>query len=85
MRKVVFKEWIPQKIENGRIVPGTSCWSNEYTGVGFFHQWAVMYEELRDGVGNITVALVELQDGRIVEVLPSNVRFVVVEEVSDLK
>ena len=34
--------------------------------LGYFHQWGVNYEELRDGVGSYTVAIVELPDGRVI-------------------
>lgn len=81
MRKVSFKEWIPTEWitkENSNIstqVKGTGCWSNEYTGTGLFHQWANACEEYSNGAGNYTVALVELEDGIIKEVLPSNIKF----------
>ncbi len=81
MRKVSFKEWIPTKWVNieGRNtaieVIGTGCWSKEYTCTGLFHQWANACEEYSNGAGNYTVALVELEDGTIKEVLPTNVKF----------
>ncbi len=43
---------------------------------GLFHQWASNYEDCGDaGIGNYTVALVELDDGRVVECLPDTVAF----------
>lgn len=33
---------------------------------GIFHQWGNDYEEIGDGAGNFTVAIVELPNGRIV-------------------
>lgn len=43
---------------------------------GLFHQWASNYEDCGDaGIGNFTVALIELDDGRVVECLPSTVVF----------
>lgn len=46
--------------ENGR-------WHNMEFKLGFFHEWGVNYEEFNDiGVGNYSVAIVELPDGRIV-------------------
>lgn len=43
---------------------------------GLFHQWAQQYEDCGDaGIANYTVGLVELDDGRIVEVIPDTVVF----------
>lgn len=42
---------------------------------GLFHQWGAAYEEFEAGPGNYTVAIVELPDGKIVEVLPSGLVF----------
>ena len=42
---------------------------------GLFHQWAAAYEEFESGPGNYTVALVELPGGRIVESLPTDIKF----------
>lgn len=81
MRKVSFKEWIPTEWiqKDGRNiseqVKGTGCWSKDYTGTGLFHQWANACEEYSNGAGNYTVALVELEDGTIKEVLPFHVKF----------
>ncbi len=42
----------------------------------FFHQWAAACLEGNDNnFGNYTVAIVELPDGKIIEVLPGNVEF----------
>ena len=80
MRKVKFNKWI-SKIEEGtgfvpRYKEGTNCWEKEFPNDGIFHQWASAYEESSEGFGNYTVALVELSDGTITEVLPSNIKFV---------
>lgn len=42
---------------------------------GLFHQWGQGYEEFQSGPGNYTVALIELDDGRIVEGVPDTVVF----------
>lgn len=43
---------------------------------GFFHQWASQFEDCGDaGIGNYTVAIIELEDGRIVEAAPDTVVF----------
>lgn len=84
MRKVLFKKWIPiQYIEkesigilSGRVrVPNTGCWADDFSEEGLFHCWSQSYEELNNGVGNYSVALVEISNGEIVEVLPSNLKF----------
>lgn len=80
MRKVLFKKWIPvQYTDNGQgsklIVQGTACMEKEFSTEGVFHQWANAYEELQTGVGNYTVALVEIADGTIEQVLPNNIKF----------
>jgi hypothetical protein len=81
MRKVLFKTWIPAEYiktegHGSKLVEGTNCWSKGYSNAGYFHQWANAYEEFESGAGNYTVAIIELSDGKIVEVLPSNVMFV---------
>ena len=78
----MFKKWIPQeylKSENGiqQAVKGTGCWQNDFENEGLFHKWGNAYEEFETGAGNYTVAIVELADGTIAEVLPSNLKFVV--------
>lgn len=80
MRKVLFKKWIPQKYDesNGyKPIPDTGKWEDDYKNEGLFHQWANAYEEYDGIVGNYTIALVELIDGTIVEVSPSNLKFVI--------
>ena len=43
---------------------------------GLFHQWGMNYKEFCDaGPGNYSVALIELDDGRIVEGIPNTVVF----------
>ena len=43
---------------------------------GLFHQFANQYEDCGDaGIANYTVALIELDDGRIVEGIPNTVVF----------
>lgn len=86
MRKVLFKKWIPAEYPDGansancmtthRRLPGTNCWEDEFTHEGVFHQWANAFTEFENCIGNFAVALVELPDGTISEVLPSNLKFV---------
>lgn len=42
---------------------------------GRFHGWGVDFEELENGVGNFTVAIIELDDGQIIEALPDRIKF----------
>ena len=43
---------------------------------GLFHQWANDFEDCGEaGIGNYTVAIIELDDGRIVEGIPNTVVF----------
>ena len=43
---------------------------------GLFHRWAQQYEDCGDaGIGNYTVAIIELDDGRVVEANPDTVVF----------
>jgi len=82
MRKVLFKKWIPKQTERvggsmyESVVKGTGRWSDEYSESGIFHQWANAYEESDAGFGNYTVALIEMADGTIGEILPSNIKFI---------
>lgn len=38
----------------------------KYFSLGYFHQWGCDYEEFESGAGNYSVAIVELQDGKII-------------------
>jgi hypothetical protein len=80
LRNVMFKQWIDkQYIGEGsfrRVKEGTNCWEKEFTTIGVFHQWASAYESFESGAGNYTVALIELPNGEMKEVLPSNVKFI---------
>jgi len=44
--------------------------------IGMFHKWGVDYEELNDGVGTYSVAIVELDDGQIRLPYASMVQFI---------
>lgn len=80
MRKVKYKKWIEaiwKESQLGKIIePNTRCWEENYTHEGLFHQWANSYEEFESGPGNFTVALVEIEDGTIIEILPCNIKFI---------
>jgi len=82
LRKVKFNRWIPREVEftgtsNLRgTKPGTNCFEKDYPNEGLFHGWGVNYNEFETGPGNYSTAIVELPDGRVEEVLPSNIKFV---------
>jgi hypothetical protein len=81
MRKVLFKRWIPreltkaegQRYETTKL--GTACWSG-FDYQGLFHEWGVGCSEGETSFGNYSIALIELPDGTIEEVLPTNIKFV---------
>lgn len=81
MRLVLFKTWIPVEWENhpsGGVktkVEGTGKWTDEFQEGGIFQAWGMAYEEFDAGPANYTVALVEMPDGTVTEVLPSNLKF----------
>jgi len=89
MRKVKYKRWIPKTYRNeddtvsenpksykAVAETNTGCFESDFLSEGLFHQWAGAYEEFDNGAGNYTVALVEIFDGTIVEVLPKNLKFI---------
>ena len=68
MRNVIFRKRVR--------IDGTNKYElSEYIFNGKFHQWGCSYEEFESGAGNFTVALIEIDDGTIEEVLPSNLKF----------
>ena len=79
MRKVLFKKWIPRVEEKTsfgtKTKQGTACWEEDFVNEGLFHQWANACEESDAGFGNYTIALVEIADGTIIEVLPQQLKF----------
>lgn len=80
-RRVVFRKRIPMRYETlesnnySTPVPGTGVLS-DFVHAGQFHEWGVSYEEFDNGPGNFTVGLVELTDGTMEEVMPSNIKFI---------
>ena len=78
MRPVLFKKWVVGiRATDGKSTykEGTQTWEPDFINEGVFHGWYNAYEEFDTGVGNYTVALVEIADGTILEVLPSNLKF----------
>lgn len=81
MRNVYFKMWIPIEYADGgngnkTKVPDTGCWQKDFKNKGVFHQWASAYENHGENAGNYTIALVELPDGTMQEILPINIKFI---------
>lgn len=70
-------------VNNGRSCKGKYYDEGGYSlfNKGIFHHWGTSYEEFESGPASYTVAIVELQNGKIVEVLPSELQFV--DEVSN--
>jgi hypothetical protein len=43
--------------------------------LGYFHRWGNGFEEFEDGVGNYSIAIVELPDGKVVTPEPNEIVF----------
>ena len=82
MRAVKFKKWIPlvylEVVNSNRStkVEGTGQFENDFASNGLFHKWGINYDDFETNAGNYTVALVELDDGTMEEVLPINLKFI---------
>lgn len=44
--------------------------------LAYFHEWGTDSEEVEGGVLNYTIGIVELKNGKIVTVMPENIKFV---------
>ena len=66
MRKVEYRE---RKFVDGK-------WVITEPSEGMFHQWGSEYEEFENGPGNYTVGIVETPDGKIITVIPEDMRFI---------
>lgn len=84
MRKILYRKWIPADYHHpyskmGGVhtpIEGTNCWETDFRHEGAFHQWGTGYKETSNGLISYTVALVETQNGLIIEVLPNNIKFI---------
>lgn len=47
--------------------------------LGYFHKWGVDSEELDVGALNYTIGIVELPSGKVVTVMPENIKFIDVD------
>lgn len=70
MRRVGFKKNILVESDGKK----RAHWKAEYH-TGVFHQWGNEYDEFENGIGNCTVAIIELGNGQIMTALPEDVRF----------
>lgn len=77
MRSVHYNLWIPSAyLYNGNHIHGTGCFEDGYPNKGIFLQWSNSYEHISsDVMGIVPVAIVELSDGSVIEVLSKNIRF----------
>lgn len=80
MRKVKFNKFIPHQYKIDGIkketVNGTGVWETDYPNEGIFHQWGNSFEEFENGPGNYSIAIIELPNGEVIEVLPSKIKFI---------
>ena len=44
--------------------------------LGYFHEWGIDSEEVEGGALNYTIGIVELKNGKIVTVMPENIKFI---------
>jgi len=81
MKKVVYKRWIPQQYEetgNGykKSIPGTGKLEDDFNSEGVFLTWGTDYEELSNGVGQYSIAIIQTPEGLIEGVHISNLKFI---------
>lgn len=76
-QRCVVVERNPHPVEKLRPCKGIYYYKGEKSEVtGLFHGWASDYEEFCDyGPGNFTVALIELDDGRVLPCRPETIQF----------
>jgi hypothetical protein len=75
-------DYMTKPIKRNETLEGTGCMS-DFINEGVFHQWGIGMQilkiEIIYGVNNSmlrTVGIIETEDGTIVEVLPSNMKFI---------
>jgi hypothetical protein len=68
-QKVLIKLWEKQK-----------GFYSDYIHPGIFHQWGLAVIESTDSINSYSIALVEMGDGTIVQVLPEHIKFIQKEE-----
>ena len=65
MREVLFRRMLPTTQDS--LIFGPK-WEEDFTQSGVFHQWAV--------AEGVTVAMVELADGTVEQVMPEHLKFI---------
>jgi hypothetical protein len=82
--KYYKKEWVPSTYHDGTTskIKVMGHYENKLAGEAFFHCWGCGYDELDNGndgscAGNYTVAILELDDGKVIDVVPDCVQFLV--------
>lgn len=79
---VLFKKWIPAEYVPSsnpmKKIDGTGCFT-EMVNRGRFLGWGVEFHEFDNGIGNQTVALIEITKGidrgTVVTAIPQNMKF----------
>lgn len=74
MRKVIYLEHVRKKDGDRNYLV------LEEMGEAEFHQFGVDFEELENGVGLYTTAIIELPDGKLKNLPVENVRFIALGE-----
>lgn len=80
--KLLYKKYIPVKFERNERnevtvkYQNTGKWEDDFIHPGEFLAWGIEYEELQNGAGQYTVAIVKNPDGTVETVLPSNIKFI---------
>lgn len=86
MRRVKYFKlnWIPSVWEKdpdkpslSRKVPGSGVYEKELIGEATFHSWGVEHEEYDSGPGNLSTAIIELDDGTVVNHPVEQIQFIV--------
>jgi hypothetical protein len=72
--RILYKEYIPLKMENGRQVDGTMTYAPEYTNKGILLHWGVTCVEDDNGNRHYSVAIVQKENGEIIEVAPDKIK-----------
>ena len=68
MRKVIYSQY-------QQVKPGEQ-WVLVEIGEALFHQFGVDYEEFQSGAGNFSTAIIELADGKVIQVRADHIRFI---------
>jgi hypothetical protein len=84
MRKVAYKKWIPKEpdpLRFGGTMPGTGKMETDFTHKGTFHCWG--FELDPEYKTSITVAFIEKEDGTMITLMPSDIKFLGEQDVKE--